>query len=356
MEPFIGADRVVRIGHWGNVQYREYTLPYMSRNGTDYQEILEEAEIVFGTLTGCGGNNEMKNLPPGHFDLTVVDECGQALEAAVWAVVRFTSKLLLAGDHLQLPPFVLPTQPDVRAALSLSMMERLVTRFDPPVVSLLETQYRMNYRIMAWSSHTFYEGKLKAAPSVEDRTLAQLPGVRDCKTTRQEIRLVDTGGVMAEQKSTDPRRSSKANPGEAGVILAEVRKLVTMGVKPENIGVITFYALQADILRHNIHYKHPGVEIHTVDGFQGSEKEVILVSPVCSNTEGHLGFLKEHTRLNVAVTRAKRQLVIVADRKTVSGDYAWNSLMCYIEEKGHVCDGSTVQSDTRVPRWLGLEM
>ena len=143
----------------------------------------------------------------------------------------------------------------MKTALSVSLMERLVSFYNEPVVSMLDTQYRMTSTIMTWSSNTFYGGKLKAASIAASRTLFQLHGVRDSKITKQEIVLVDTKGTMVQQNSTIQQESaishqhSLANLGEAGIVLATVRELIRMGVRPQYIGVITYYALQADHVR-----------------------------------------------------------------------------------------------------------
>jgi ATP-dependent RNA/DNA helicase IGHMBP2 len=300
-------------------------------------QILQEALVVLGTLTGSP--RELELLPPGHFSLTVVDECGQAMEAAVWAVVRsvlppsdslprFSCQLVLAGDHLQLPPTVLAKKPKVKAALSVSMMERLAEGLfkASPLVTLLDTQYRMNETIMVWPSDTFYGGKLRASPRAAGRTLAGLDGVwrhgpdgvRRNSTTKCKLVLLDTGGLMGQSGARG--QTSIANRGEAGVIFREVRNLVENGVSQNDIGVISFYAMQVELIGQLLGQEYPDVEVNSVDGFQGREKEVVLLSTVRSNPERSLGFLTEHRRLNVAVTRARRQLVVVADRQTLASD------------------------------------
>ena len=160
---------------------------------------------------------------------------------------------MLAGDHLQLPPTVLSQKPQVAASLSISLMERLVGLFQHPLVQLLDTQYRMNTTIMAWSSNTFYGGLLKAADSVAEGSLGQLEGVRlegvGVEGAAPALVLVDTGGRMGEQRARDGAKSSLANPGEAEIIVRAVRELVAKGVRPGDIGVISFYALQVDLIR-----------------------------------------------------------------------------------------------------------
>ena len=139
-------------------------------------------------------------------------------------------------------------KPKVAASLSISLMERLVGLFQHPLVQLLDTQYRMNTTIMTWSSNTFYGGRLKAAAAVSEGSLGQLEGVR-VDGGAPAIVLVDTEGRMGEQRSRDVAKSSLANPGEAEIIVRAVRELVARGVGPKDIGVISFYTLQADLIR-----------------------------------------------------------------------------------------------------------
>ena len=161
---------------------------------------------------------------------------------------RYTSKLLLAGDHLQLPPTILSQKPKVKASLSISLMERLAGVFQHPLVQLLDTQYRMNNTIMTWSSKTFYKSRLKAADTVSNKQLGDLKGVK-VEGTAPAILLVNTGRRMGEQSSSDVAKSSLANPGEAEIIVRAVRELVARGVRAGDIGVISFYALQVDLIR-----------------------------------------------------------------------------------------------------------
>ena len=141
------------------------------------REILLGSKVVFGTLTCCGVDKSLTQLPPNHFQLTVIDECGQALEAACWIVIPKAPKLLLAGDHLQLPPTIHCKDKMVYEQLSLSLMEKVLDRHWYTIVKMLNVQYRMNSLIMNWSSQTFYHDRLYAAPIVANHTLSQITGV-----------------------------------------------------------------------------------------------------------------------------------------------------------------------------------
>ena len=301
------------------------------------EEALRDADVVLGTLTTCIPEGPLGLLPKNHFGLTVIDECGQALEAACWLVVPRAPRLLLAGDHLQLPPTIHSRNKEVRKHLSETMMERLIDRYGVwgnKVAIMLDVQYRMNQRIMKWSSDVFYYSKLYASPSVANHTLAGLPNVSPIPgLTDTVLLLVDTANCdMPEVCPGDS--SSFANVGEARVACHIVRLLLNSGLRPDQLGVITTYAKQVELLERNLQKDIHGLEIKSVDGFQGREKEVIVLSLVRSNKSKQIGFLVENRRLNVAVTRARRQLVVICDSSTVSGDPYIKKLIDYLNENG----------------------
>ena len=301
------------------------------------EEALRDADVVLGTLTTCIPEGPLGLLPKNHFGLTVIDECGQALEAACWLVVPRAPRLLLAGDHLQLPPTIHSRNKEVRKHLSETMMERLIDRYGVwgnKVAIMLDVQYRMNQRIMKWSSDVFYFSKLYASPSVANHTLAGLPNVSPIPgLTDTVLLLVDTANCdMPEVCPGDS--NSFANVGEARVACHIVRLLLNSGLRPDQLGVITTYAKQVELLERNLQKDFYGLEIKSVDGFQGREKEVIVLSLVRSNKAKQIGFLVENRRLNVAVTRARRQLVVICDSSTVSGDPYIKKLIDYLNENG----------------------
>ena len=301
------------------------------------KEALWDADVVLGTLTTCIPDGPLGLLPRNHFGLTVIDECGQALEAACWLVVPRAPRLLLAGDHLQLPPTIHSRNKEVRKHLSQTMMERLIDRYGVwgnKVAIMLDVQYRMNQRIMKWSSDVFYFSKLYASPSVAEHTLAGLSNVTPIPgLTDTVLLLVDTANCdMPEVCPGDS--NSFANVGEARVACHIVRLLLGSGLRPDQLGVITTYAKQVELLERNLQKDFHGLEIKSVDGFQGREKEVIVLSLVRSNKSKQIGFLVENRRLNVAVTRARRQLVVICDSSTVSGDPYIKKLIDYLNDNG----------------------
>ena len=198
-------------------------------------------QVVLSTLTAATPLGPLKHLPTDHFSLTVVDEAGQALEAACWVVAARATKLVLAGDHLQLPPTILSSQ--AMGGLQLTMMERLVGLLGEKVTKMLVMQYRMHKDIMQWSSDALYEGKLVAADSVASQRLTDLPGVAELEATSPTLVLVDTAGCDLEEMTTKDG-ISKCNPGEAAVVVGHINSLVKAGVKIDDIAVVTPYNLQ----------------------------------------------------------------------------------------------------------------
>ena len=204
---------------------------------------LSKAAVVLGTLTGCGTRGPISLLPENHFQLTVIDECSQALEMACWIVIPRSTKLVLAGDHHQLPPTVHDKRNE--RELTFTLMERLLRMREKPFVKMLTVQYRMNSLIMRWSSTTFYQGKLSAAPLVADHKLSDLHNVVRCELTDTILMMIDTAGRnMQEAKSANKVAPSFANLGEAAIVVDHVKSLVEKGVRPQDIGVVTPYALQ----------------------------------------------------------------------------------------------------------------
>eukprot|EP00092_Neocalanus_flemingeri_P015084 GFUD01016295.1.p1 GENE.GFUD01016295.1~~GFUD01016295.1.p1 ORF type:complete len:986 (-),score=401.27 GFUD01016295.1:749-3706(-) len=318
-------------------EVKELRKELKERERKALKEILGRAEVVLGTLTSSSPDSPLKHLPEKHFQLTVIDECSQALETACWIVAGGATKLVLAGDHLQLPPTILSTQ--AAKGLSLTMMERVVDMYRAEVTRMLTTQYRMNSLIMSWSSQALYSGQLTAAPSVSTHLLSDLPQVTSTEITNTVLLLLDTAGCSMEEMTTKDN-ISKANEGEAALVCFHVKRLVEQGVNVEDIAVITPYNLQVELLRLNLRPSFPQLEIKSVDGYQGREKEAVVLSLVRSNSKGEVGFLGEKRRLNVAVTRARRHLAVICDSETVKRDKFLGEFVEYLEKEGEVRSAS----------------
>jgi superfamily I DNA and/or RNA helicase len=285
--------------------------------------LLDSATVVCATLTGV--NEEL--LGKRQFDLVVIDEAAQTTEPPCWIPILRADRVVLAGDHCQLPPTVV-SQEAVKQGFSVSLMERLMSFRQGSVSRQLTKQYRMHEDIMSFSSEEFYGGSLVAAEQVRQHLLQDLVHVEKNSRTERSIRFFDTAGSDCRERS-EAEGSSRENPGEAKFVAGQVEDLLKSGVRPEEIGVITPYGAQVRILRELIAER--GVEIDTVDGFQGREKEAILISLVRSNTEGELGFLTDTRRMNVALTRARRKLIVFGDSSTLGYLEFYNRLLEYFE-------------------------
>jgi predicted DNA helicase len=238
--------------------------------------------------------------------------------------------MVMAGDPFQLPPTVL-SKDAVRENFQVSLLERLMERWGTKAARRLEVQYRMHVDIMDFSSAEFYEGSLTADPSVASHLLSDLEGVIADPLTTTPVTFFDTAGAeFLEEK--EPDGESKRNPREAFAAAEIVRRLVEAGVPGEGIAVIAPYAAQVRLLRRSIPFE--GIEIDTVDGFQGREKEAVVLSLVRSNPEGEIGFLGDVRRMNVALTRARRKLIAIGDSATLGGHPFYARALAYWESRG----------------------
>ncbi|XP_022094082.1 DNA-binding protein SMUBP-2-like [Acanthaster planci] len=298
------------------------------------QEILQRADVVLATNTGASPTGPLSHLPREHFDLAVVDECAQALEAGCWIPLLLAPRCVLAGDHQQLPPTILS---DRAAAdgLAVSLMERAVKLHDDKITRMLTTQYRMNSAIMRWSSDALYDGKLAADESVARHLLKDLPGVEQNEDTSLPLLLIDTAGCGLEELDLESE-VSKGNEGEADLVAVHIERLLDSGVPAWEIAVIAPYNLQVELLRLRLSGRHPDLEIKSVDGFQGREKEAVVISLVRSNSKGEVGFLAEDRRINVAVTRARRHVAVICDSDTIRHHGFLKNLVEYMEANGEV--------------------
>ncbi|CAG5957934.1 unnamed protein product [Menidia menidia] len=321
-----------------------------NREATAITQILKSADVVMSTNTGACDDGPLKFLPAEHFDWVVIDECAQALESSCWIALLKARKYILAGDYKQLPPTI-KSQNAASKGLSLSLMERLIQMYGDSVVRMLTVQYRMNNAIMDWASKEMYQGKLTAHSSVEGHLLKDLAGVSSVEETSTPLLLIDTAGCgLSEMEVTDEQ--SKGNQGEVDIVEMHIKALTEAGVKAKDIAVIAPYNLQAspglmlqptkkkkeyvDLLRKKLSARHPNLEIKSVDGFQGREKEAVVLSLVRSNRKGEVGFLAEDRRINVAVTRARRHIAVVCDTQTVNNHAFLKSLVSHMTEFGEV--------------------
>lgn len=300
-------------------------------------DLILESKVVVATLHGSSSrelcsiyNNEEFNNKL--FDTIIIDEVSQSLEPQCWIPLishekSNYSKLILAGDNKQLPPTV-KTEDDtkIQKLLETTIFDRLATMYGDELKKMLNVQYRMNEKIMNFPSLQMYHGKLIADESVATLTLIDLPGVDDNDDTTEPLIWYDTqGDDFLETDENDGATtngnkmkfmsiiSSKFNDNEALLVKHHVESLIDNNVAQDCIGIISPYSAQVSLLKKLINKSYPMIEISTVDGFQGREKEVIIVSLVRSNEKFEVGFLKEERRLNVAMSRPKKQLCVIGN-------------------------------------------
>ncbi len=298
------------------------------------QGILDAAQVVCATAAGA----DASLLGGRRFELVVLDEATQAPDPVALVPLSRAERVVMAGDPRQLPPTVI--DPTAAAdGLASTWFERLAERA-PDVCVLLDVQHRMHEALMAFPSAREYEGRLQAHPSVARRVLAELPGVAEDPLRPGPWTFVDTAGKGWDERREreepgTPGAASVSNPGQAGRTVAEVRRLLGRGLAPGDAAVITPYWAQVLLLRDALAPEvAAGLEVGTVDGFQGREKEAIVVDLVRSNGEQRLGFLTDTRRMNVALTRARRALIVVGDSATLGAHPYYQAFLGAAEEAG----------------------
>ncbi|XP_077425326.1 DNA-binding protein SMUBP-2 [Vanacampus margaritifer] len=333
---FLGMKKNNEKGERGNFRREigELRKELKTREAMAIGQILKSADVVLSTNTGACADGPLKFMPAEHFDWVVIDECAQSLESSCWIGLLRARKCILSGDYKQLPPTI-KSHVAASKGLSLSLMERLIQMYGDSVVRMLTVQYRMNSAIMDWASKEMYQGRLTAHSSVEAHLLKELPGVTCVEETSTPLLLIDTAGCgLTEMEVADEQ--SKGNQGEVDIVALHIKALTEAGVNAKDVAVIAPYNLQVDLLRQKLSARHPELEIKSVDGFQGREKEAVVLSLVRSNRKGEVGFLSEDRRINVAVTRARRHVAIVCDTQTVQNHAFLKTLIHHITERGEV--------------------
>ena len=284
-------------------------------------DILDRAQVLCCTCIGVGH----QLLDGRKFTRVLLDEATQATEpASLVPLVRGARQIVLVGDHRQLPPTVISRRAE-NGGLRRSLFERLVAMGIEPM--LLDTQYRMHPAISDFPNHTFYEGRL-----VDGITAADRPNPAGLLWNDWEVPMAFL--PVNGDELLSPDGASKENPAEAGWVAKILENLLQAGdLEETDIGIITPYAGQVRAIRDALPERNDSVEVHTVDGYQGREKEVIIFSCVRSNSDGIVGFLSDARRLNVALTRAKRGLIVIGDPDTLRNDETWASWLDYIRSR-----------------------
>lgn len=287
------------------------------------EAVLARARVVAAT---CAGSDALA-LGARTFDTTVIDEATQAADPIALVALARSPRAVLAGDPHQLPPTVLDLEA-ARRGLGVTAFERIATG-----ASLLITQHRMHRDIMAFPSESKYGGLLCAAPEVAEHTLEDL-GVAPDPLRPGVLLFIDTAGTgWAEERGGDD--PSTANPAMAARTAAEVRRLLSRGLPAADLAVISPYLAEVRLLRDALGGEvDAGLEIDTVDGFQGREKEAVVVDLCRSNDDGAIGFLADTRRMNVALTRARRFLLVVGDSATLAGHPYYAAFLSAVSARG----------------------
>ena len=298
-------------------------------------QLFGEARVIACTLVGSAN----RLLDGQKFGTLFIDEAAQALEAASWIPIRRVGRVILAGDHCQLPPTV-KSIAALKAGLGKTLMERIVEN-KPETVTLLRTQYRMNEEIMRFSSDWFYGNQVESAPEVKFRSILDLDLAMTWVDTSQ-FDLPETSDVSFKEEFVG-EGFGRVNKAEAELTLLALEQYFERIGKTRilndrlDVGIISPYRAQVQYLRSLVkkrEYFKPFrslITVNTVDGFQGQERDIILVSLVRSNDEGQIGFLRDLRRMNVAITRARMKLIILGDVKTMGRHPFYRKLYEYVK-------------------------
>ena len=306
-------------------------------------ELFGEARVIASTLVGANS----RVMEGQKFTTLFIDEAAQALEAACWIPIRRASRVIFAGDHCQLPPMV-KSLAALHAGLGKTLMERVVEN-KPEVVTLLKVQYRMNEEIMRFSSNWFYGGQVESAPQIKYRGILDYDNPMVWIDTSDSSLENQSEGGQNEDKSIFKEQFvgesfGRINKGEAELTLQTLQSYFTKIGKQRilderiDVGVISPYRAQVQYLRGLIKKREffkpyrSLISVNTVDGFQGQERDVILISLVRSNDAGQIGFLRDLRRMNVAITRARMKLIILGNVQTMTPHPFYKKLWESIEQ------------------------
>mgnify|MGYP001092979625 CR=1 FL=1 len=299
--------------------------------------LLDEAQVITATLVGSVN----KYIRYKQFSSVFIDEAAQALEPSCWIPITKSSRVVFAGDHFQLPPTV-KSYEAAQEGLSTTLFEKVIRRQQVDV--MLKTQYRMHENIMQFSNAQFYKGELEAHTSVKQHLLTEN---KEDYLLAKPVEFIDTAGCGYDEKQ-NPETLSKYNPEEAALLLRHLDRLFEHIYATEkhllesgfSVGVISPYNAQVQYLKDRL-AEHPElkdfaefIKVNSVDGFQGQERDVIYISLVRSNEKGKIGFLSDTRRMNVALTRARKKLVVIGDSATLGQLEFYQDFLKTMEEIG----------------------
>ena len=279
------------------------------------KDIVDSSDVILATNSSAA----LESIARVKFDVAIIDEASQATIPSVLIPIAKAHRFILAGDHKQLPPTIIS---DRAHELSKTLFEELI-RIYPFKSQLLNTQYRMNRLLMKFPNEEFYDNNLKSDSSVDN---ININDILDSNQKEEALLFIDTSDVDFDGETHLKDSKSIVNKLEADICVQITQDYLNDGIEESDIGIISPYADQVKIIQDMT-----PVEVKTVDGFQGREKEIIIISTVRSNINGNIGFLKDLRRLNVAITRAKRKLIIVGNKDTLIANPTYKRLIEFCE-------------------------
>ncbi len=284
------------------------------------RDVIEDSDVVLTT----NSSSALEFLQDFEFDVAVVDEASQATIPSILIPLSKAERFILAGDHKQLPPTVL-----VSKELQETLFEKLITRY-PQKSKMLRVQYRMNSLLMEFPANEFYDGKISVGNSERPTP--------DCSPFKSPLIFIDTSGSERRLEKQRKGSESRENPYEAEIVEKVLHEILKF-VRESDVGIITPYDDQVELIRSRL---KNDVEVNTVDGYQGREKDVVILSLVRSNRQRNLGFLTDLRRLNVSLTRAKKMLIVVGDSSTLKANETYNRFIEFVRRKGMLIDSEKI--------------
>lgn len=281
------------------------------------KDILRKSQVIL-TTNSTSASDILKDET---FDVAIIDESSQTVIPSVLIPISKAERFILAGDHKQLPPTV--KSDEAKMELEITLFEKLMELY-PEKKVLLNMQYRMNEILMEFPNLEFYNGELKCYDKVKNISLSCIGQKYDKDSP---LIFIDTSNLKNNYEYQYPSSKSKINRLEAKIALDITNDFIDLGISPDNIGIISFYADQINLIKKRIN-----VEVKTVDGFQGREKDLIIISTVRSNKNNNIGFISDLRRINVAITRAKKKLIIIGNINTLKHDETYNKLIKYCKK------------------------
>lgn len=279
-------------------------------------EIIDKSDVILSTNSSAA----LDSISRTKFDVAIIDEASQATIPSILIPISKAHRFILAGDHKQLPPTIISNRAN---DLKNTLFEELIKKY-PFKSQLLNTQYRMNKLLMKFPNEEFYNSNLKSAEIVDDIALNNLI---DCEEEKP-LTFIDTSDMDNNKEKHLKDSKSIINKAEASIALKIAHNYLDLGVKVKDIGIISPYSDQVKLIQEKTE-----IEVKTVDGFQGREKEIIIISSVRSNDKGNIGFLNDLRRLNVAITRAKRKLIIIGNKNTLKVNPTYSRFIQFVENE-----------------------